>query len=261
MKRIITKILVINIIIIHLAIPALFNNDLLAEQAASGLSAGEIVRLADEIRFPTEPFEIKAKMITKKPGQQDSLLYMNIYSKGTEKVLVHFLAPEMEKDKAVLMVENNMWMYMPNIKKSIKISPQQRLVATQFSNGDVVRISLSTDYDAQIIGVEKIDDREAYHLELTARDPKTSYNKIHYWVGKGNFLPIKEEFYSVSGRLLKTLYFMKFKEMAGKTRPYELKMTDALNKNNISVMIFIDIKIVELSDLFFTRSRLEMGKK
>ena len=241
----------------------LFQNDFRDVRAndLNDISADEIVKRADEIRFPTEPFKIKTQMVTMKALEKDSLLFMNIYSKGTKKVIAHFIAPIREKDKAVLMVENNMWIYMPNIKKSIKISPRQRLVGTQFSNGDVVRISLASDYHAKMLGVVKINEVEMYHLELIAKDLKTSYNKILYWVKKDDYFPVKEEFYSVSGRLLKTLYFTKFKEMAGKIRPYELKMVDGLNNDNISIMRFIDIEIIKLSDKFFTRSNIEKIRK
>jgi hypothetical protein len=44
-------------------------------------------------------------------------------------------------------------------------------------------------------------------LNLTAKHKRTTYDKIRYWVSVKRVVGLKAEFYSVSGKLLKTALF------------------------------------------------------
>ncbi len=225
----------------------------------AGLEADQILAEADTIRFPKDPFEIVAEMTTKKNSGEEEILRMRVTSKGPEKVLCEFTAPLREAGKAVLLVGDNMWMYLPNLKKAIRISPSQQLLSSNFSNGDILRIDFTGDYHARLVGIEQLDGKEVYHLELTAKKKEATYQKAHYWVQKDGLMPIKAEFFAVSGRLLKVLSFIEFGEMAGRLRPLKMTMTNPLKKGEVSIMVFKKIEIVPLSDSRFNPNLL--GKK
>ncbi len=65
-------------------------------------------------------------------------------------------------------------------------------------------------------------------LELFAVDRGVTYQRVLFWVKAANSHPVKAEFYTASGRLLKTALYEKFERMAGKPRPTRLVMEDAL---------------------------------
>jgi hypothetical protein len=110
------------------------------------------------------------------------------------------------KGSKILQVEHNMWLTRPGLSKPVPISPRQRM-SGQASNGDIAATNYAGDYDAQMKGDETLDGEACYVLDLTAKHKRTTYDKIRYWVSVKRLVGVKAEFYSVSGKLLKTARF------------------------------------------------------
>lgn len=139
--------------------------------------------------------------------------------------------PARFKGSKILQVDRNMWLTRPGLSKPIPISPRQRM-SGQASNGDIAATNYAGDYDAQMNGNETLDGEACYVLDLTAKHKRTTYDRIRYWVSVKRVVGIKAEFYSVSGKLLKTARFEYNNaiEHDGKHIPFVSKMTirDAL---------------------------------
>ena len=135
------------------------------------------------------------------------------------------------KGSKILQVDRNMWLTRPGLSKPIPISPRQRM-SGQAANGDIAATNYAGDYDAQTNGMENIDDEACYVLDLTAKHKRTTYDKIRYWVSVRRVVGVKAEFYSVSGKLLKTARFEYNNtiEHEGRRVPFVSRMTirDAL---------------------------------
>ncbi|MCK9200764.1 MAG: outer membrane lipoprotein-sorting protein [Gallionella sp.] len=135
------------------------------------------------------------------------------------------------KGSKLLQVERNMWLTKPGLSKPIPISPRQRM-SGQASNGDIAATNYAGDYDAQLKETESLDGEPCYVLDLTAKHKRATYDKIRYWVSVKRGVGVKAEFYSVSGKLLKTARFEYDNtiEHNGKRIPFVSKMTirDAL---------------------------------
>ncbi|NMM28157.1 MAG: outer membrane lipoprotein-sorting protein [Glaciimonas sp.] len=139
--------------------------------------------------------------------------------------------PARFKGSKILQVERNMWLTRPGLSKPIPISPRQRM-SGQASNGDIAATNYAGDYDAQTSGTESIDGESCYVLDLAAKHKRATYDKIRYWVSVKRVVGLKAEFYSVSGKLLKTARFEYNNtiEHDGRRVPFVSKMTirDAL---------------------------------
>jgi hypothetical protein len=135
------------------------------------------------------------------------------------------------KGSKILQVERSMWMTRPGLSKPIPISPRQRM-SGQASNGDIAATNYAGDYDAEMAGTEIVDGEQCHVLNLTAKHKRATYDKIRYWVSVKRVLGLKAEFYSVSGKLLKTAVFEygNVIEHGDKYIPFISKMTirDAL---------------------------------
>lgn len=135
------------------------------------------------------------------------------------------------KGSKLLQVERNMWLTKPGLSKPIPISPRQRM-SGQASNGDIAATNYAGDYDAQMKETESLDGEPCYVLDLTAKHKRATYDKIRYWVSVKRGVGVKAEFYSVSGKLLKTARFEYDNtiEHEGRRIPFVSKMTirDAL---------------------------------
>jgi hypothetical protein len=116
------------------------------------------------------------------------------------------LEPARFKGSKLLQVERNMWLVRPGLSKPTPISPRQR-ISGQAANGDIAATNYVKDYDAQLTGEQAVDTEQCYILDLTAKYNRTTYDKIRYWVSLRREVGVKAEFYSVSGKLLKSARF------------------------------------------------------
>ena len=139
--------------------------------------------------------------------------------------------PARFKGSKILQVERNMWLTRPGLSKPIPISPRQRM-SGQASNGDIAATNYAGDYDAKLSATETLDGEACYVLDLNAKQKRATYDRIRYWVSVKRLVGVKAEFYSLSGKLLKTARFEYNNsiEHEGKRVPFVSKMSihDAL---------------------------------
>jgi hypothetical protein len=163
------------------------------------------------------------------------------------------------KGSKILQVERNMWMTRPGLSKPIPISPRQRM-SGQASNGDIAATNYAGDYDAQLGATENVDGEPCYMLDLSAKHKRATYDKIRYWVSVKRVVGIKAEFYSVSGKLLKTARFEYGNtiEHEGKRIPFISRMTirDALIDAE-TVMEFGTVKVKKIAASEFDLGQMQ----
>ncbi|MEK9148427.1 MAG: outer membrane lipoprotein-sorting protein, partial [Candidatus Desantisbacteria bacterium] len=176
--------------------------------------------------------------------------------KDADKSLVKFTYPSNNKGRLFLMVGNNMWVYIPDTRRPIRISPQQRLLG-QISNGDVARVVYSLDYNANLLGKEKIDKEEFLKLELTAKTKEAAYSRILLWTDAENYKPQRAEFYAASGKLLKTALYKGYAMVLGRERPLIMEIRDELCKGEYSIMEYSNMKIDDTPKAFFQETYLK----
>ena len=116
------------------------------------------------------------------------------------------LEPARFKGSKLLQVGRNMWLTRPGLSKPIPISPRQRL-SGEASNGDIAATNYAADYNATLSGEETVDGELCHVLELAARNKRATYDRVRYWVSVKRSVGVKAEFYSLSGKLLKTARF------------------------------------------------------
>jgi len=132
----------------------------------------------------------------------------------------------------------------------------QRLTG-QVANGDIARANFAGDYVAELLGSEQLDGHAVHKLVLRAVDRGVTYQKVLYWVRQDNFWPSKAEFYTASGRLLKSCTYEEFKTLGSQVRPTRLVMRDALKADEVSVMVYEDLKLRDLPEKVFTKDYLK----
>ena len=116
------------------------------------------------------------------------------------------LEPVRTKGGKLLQVDRNMWLTRPGLSKPIPISPRQRM-SGQASNGDIAATNYAGDYDAQMNSNETVDGEDCYLLDLSAKHKRATYDRIRYWVSVKRGVGVKAEFFSLSGKLLKSARF------------------------------------------------------
>ena len=85
-------------------------------------------------------------------------------------------------------------------------------------------------YKASIIGVETIFDRDCHILQLKARTTRVTYQSRRLWVDSERYLPLKEERYAKSGKLLKTIQIVDVFKVGQRWYPKKVVFNDAMKK-------------------------------
>ncbi|MDP3872635.1 MAG: outer membrane lipoprotein-sorting protein [Pseudomonadota bacterium] len=227
----------------------------LVAQPAFAQDAASIVEKADTIRFPREAFQVEVS-ITSKSSSGEEFRKFRILSKGSSNTIIQTMEPASERGQILLMKERDLWAFLPTVSQPVRLSLAQRLTG-QVANGDLARANFSGDYTPRLIGVEKIDGADHHALELTAVDRSVTYARVLYWVRVSNGAPHKAEFYSLSGKLLKTCVYDEYKTLGGKLRPTRLVMQDALREGDQSVLEYSALQLRELPDKIFTKEYLK----
>lgn len=218
--------------------------------------AKSVVDKADHVRFPDDGFEVAVAVTSTSAGQDPEQRKFKVLSKGNENAIVMVTEPASERGQIMLMKGRDLWIFLPTVSQPVRLSLSQRLTG-QVANGDLARANFAGDYTPTIVRTDQVDGAEAYVLELKAIDRGVTYSKVFYWVRKSNHWPIKAEFYSVSDRLLKTAHYMKFEQMAGRVRPTQIVIEDALRKGDTSTLVYSAMKLRDLPDRFFTKDYLK----
>ena len=153
-----------------------------------------------------------------------------------------------------------MWMYLPNSGKVLRIGAKEQSMGGEASNTDLLRVDLAKDYNGTYVGEETIEGVPCYKLDLTAKDRTIAYDRVVYWVSKDGELPVKREFYSLSGKLLKTMYFKDVKNYHGRIRPSFMLIQNEKNQLYKTEIILMEmIEVNNLQDFMFTPSYARRG--
>lgn len=228
---------------------------------APGVPGGDqearvIVQKADEVRFPTQGFEVGVLIRNFEGQEATEAREYKVLSKGNANTIVMTLQPAAERGQILLMKERDLWLFLPEVSQPVRLSLAQRLTGL-VANGDIARANFSGDYTPRLLGLEKIGDQEYYVLDLIAVDRSVTYQRVKYWVAQSSYAPFKAEFYSLSDRLLKTCTYDNLRQLGGRVRPARLVMVDALRSESRSEMDYMDMKIRELPEKVFTKEYLK----
>ncbi|PLX49333.1 MAG: outer membrane lipoprotein-sorting protein [Desulfobulbaceae bacterium] len=225
--------------------------------AAAPLAAAEpdgaaILRQVDANLQP-HSYEMYRKLINIEPDGSRKEFVLYSVKKGDDRMVALFLAPASEKGRSTLRLGDNMWLYIPNVGKPIRITSLQSVVGGVFNNSDILRLDYSVEYDA--VGIA--DQGDTYLLELKAKTKAIAYDRLKMWVDKEALLPTTIECYAASGMLIKTLSYKEKKDFGdGLVRPAVLETESPLYKGYKSVMIYARISKRELADEVFSLNYL-----
>lgn len=232
---------------------------ILAACASGALQADDAVSIlekADQIRFPREGFQVEISVTSTSAGGTIDARRYRILSKGNENTVVQTVEPASERGQLLLMKGRDLWVFLPSVSQPVRLSLSQRLTG-QVANGDLARANFAGDYTPTLLRVDKIDGNDYQVLELNAVDGGVTYSKVLYWIKASNSAPHKAEFYSLSGKLLKTCIYDNYKTLGGRLRPTRLTMEDALKGGEKSVLEYEEMRIRELPDKIFTKEYLK----
>jgi len=213
-----------------------------------GQDANELLRKIDENLMP-ESYESYRKLINEEPdGSAKEYLFYTV-KKDKDKVAMLYIEPASDRGRATLRLDENMWMYIPNVGRPIRITSMQSVIGGVFNNSDIMSLDYSAEYDATIL----VENDKEYLLNLKAKTKTVAYDHLKMWVIKKELIVTKIECYSATEMLLKTLEFKEMKNFGnGLVRPSVIETHSPLYKGYRSLMIYATIKPRKFPNEVFT---------
>jgi len=229
--------------------------------------AGEASTLIEKAEDNTNgrSFQAVLRLKVDNPDYQREMK-VRIATKLREKALVKILEPAKDKNSGNLRLKFDLWQFLPNVDRVIKIPTSMMLqnwMGSDFTNDDLVRTSsLSRDYTHKLVAKEKIElapgeTAATAKIECTPK-PKAPvvWGKVVVWIRVPDGVMLKQEFYTEKGDLVKVLQGSKVKKHGTHTIP-TLVVMRTLKKKSSTSMAYEDVVFDEaISDSVFTQENL-----
>jgi len=190
-------------------------------------------------------------------------LTLEQWSKGNDMHLLKVLKPKKEKDLATLRVDNNVWNYMPKVKRVVKIPSSMMSsswMGSHFTNDDLVKQSrMVIDYNFSITYEGLRDGVDIVEIScIPKKNAAVVWGKVEVIVYRNDFIPLNIVYYDEDLKLSRTLKFSNIQVLGGKKIPLQMKMvpTDEPEESTAILWEKIEFDIV-IKDDFFSLRKLQ----
>ena len=206
------------------------------------MTVDEIIQAMDD------NLNAKSRILTSKMVVHGRRASRTIESKnwvvGTDLAFTEYLSPPREAGTKMLKVGDKLWTYSPQTDRVIQISGhmlRQSVMGSDMSYKDMMEDESFTDlYTSTLEGSVIIDGRDHWIMVMDAKKKGLSYPKRRAWIDKEYLLPMKEELYAKSGKLLKTSTMDGINKVQGRWFPTRFIFKDELKRNSKGTEWLID---------------------
>lgn len=211
---------------------------------ATDLSAVDILTRIDQNRTADDIVSTSSLTIHGPRGSRT--MKAKSWGKGTENSFTEFLAPAREKGTKMLKLKNKLWIYYPRVDRIVKIAGhmlRQSLMGSDLSYEDMMENPKMVEmYNATIEEETQLFERSCWILGLTAKESTVTYQARKIWVDQERFLPLKEEFYTKQGKLLKTAEIQEVFQVQNRWYPKKMWFKDAFKQGKGTELLIHTIK-------------------
>ena len=211
-----------------------------APAPAEATDVAALLKKYDAIMAPAY-FEATFSMTAHREDGSTRTYDLTAWKSADDKFRAYFNSPSSVKGQEILRVGDNSWVYMPKLRRAIRIASRDSFMGGDFNNADVLRPNYSADYTGTVSGTEGSLTR----LDLKAKSGDVAYDKVKLWVNTADGMPAKAEFYTSSGKMLRKATFSDVRTWSdGHKRPAKIKMDNLLVPARWSIMETKAFKVV-----------------
>ena len=220
----------------------------------------EILNRVDSNMVVEQAISVSTMIIHGRSGTRT--IQSKAWTKGEDKAFVEYLSPPREKGKKMLRIGDMLWNYSPEPNdRIITISGhllRQSLMGSDLSYEDMMENDKMAEiYDATVTGKEELNGRNCWVLELTAKKEDIAYHSRKVWIDSERWLPLKEERYAKSGRLLKNMEINEVFNVENRWYPKKMTFKDMLSRGKGTEYIIESIDFnVQIPDYMLTKAAL-----
>ena len=222
--------------------------------------AFKIMENTEDILAYHGDYSATMSLVIDKPGKPRENLQYKIFQRTDDKLMTLVqLFPEADKGVGYLRDNENIWSYDPISRKFSHTSIKEALGDSDVKLDDVDQAKTKwrenyevTDYEEGTLGKFAVDI-----ITLTAKTTDPAYAKSKYYIRKDIPLLLKEEDFSGSDRLMRTILLPKYAKVPAGYVATQAIMRDELNKGEQTQQVISDLTFDKLPDRIFTKAYLE----
>ncbi|MCJ7447699.1 MAG: outer membrane lipoprotein-sorting protein [Bacteroidales bacterium] len=211
-------------------------------------SGKEILNLIDK-NLTARTRIMTAKMIIN--GARGSrTIEFKTWAEGEDRAFTEYTNPAREKGTKMLKVEDKLWIFSPSTDRIIQITGQmlrQSVMGSDLSYEDMMEDpDLTSHYSASVVASDTVQDRKCWVLQLNALAEGEAYEVRKIWVDQERYVPLREELYGKSGKLLKRTQLSEVTRIQGRWFPMKIVYKDMLKAGDGTQFIIVTIKLDEI---------------
>lgn len=227
--------------------------------AAEAPSGAEILKKVDENGYAATRVAVSEMVIHL--ARNTRTVRAKSWVEGADKSFTEFLYPARDAGTKMLKLKDELWMYTPETDRTIKISGhmlRQSVMGSDLSYEDMMEDRKLVDlYDAEVTGEDKMLGRPCWIVKLTAKAPDVSYYSREVWVDKERYLPLREDRFAKSGKLLKTTEVKSVAQYQGRWFADRATFKDALRSGEGTEFVVDSLRLnVPIPDYIFSKASL-----
>lgn len=222
--------------------------------------AFKIMENTEDILAYHGDYSATMSLVIDKPGKPRENLQYKVFQRTDDNLMTLVqLFPEADKGVGYLRDNENIWSYDPISRKFSHTSIKEALGDSDVKLDDVDQAKTKwrenyevTAYEEGTLGKFAVDI-----ITLTAKTTDPAYAKSKYYIRKDIPLLLKEEDFSGSDRLMRTILLPKYAKVPAGYVATQAIMRDELNKGEQTQQVISDLTFDKLPDRIFTKAYLE----
>ena len=221
------------------------------------LTDHEILKKADEARGNVGGVMWEVSVTTQE-GDRTINLKCDVWARGFD-IFAKILAPPKFSNSKILMLKGNIWFYKPGTSRAVPISARQKLMGNAVY-ADIASINYAEDYEASRLSDDTVSEEPCFVFFLKAKSKECLYDRIMYWVSKSRLVGIKADYYTLSGKEIKSarMEYANTVYRDGRKYPFisSLEINDELTKSGSTLVKFEKPTLQPVPDTLFDPDQL-----
>jgi hypothetical protein len=248
-------------------IPGTAHADSIATDAATYTQAQlvQLLKEVDDKQRNQGDFRSEIYMEQKEKGKVAIVYDALVFRRSQDqRFMILFTQPKASQGQGYLRVDKNLWFYDPAVGKWERRTERERIGGTESRRSDFDESRLAEEYDPKFVREEKLGVYNALLLELTGKPGiDLAFPVVKLWIDKDTKNVLKRQEFALSGRLLRTAYYPKWKKIFSASRggevwyPQEIRFYDEIEKENSTLIITKNVDLQALEPNLFTKAWLE----
>lgn len=185
---------------------------------------------------------------------------LEVISDGKDRGLIRVMAPAREAGQSFLTVGENLWIYNPRLKRSLRLPPSGR--SDSFLGSDIAYNDLSgrdteKDYSAKVTA----EDAGSLTLELTPKpDAPTPYGKLVFKAKVPGYAPLEVLYYDQRNQAVRRIVFSDHTKVGERFFPTKIVVEDLLKAGYKTSVQYSNYRVdVAIPERCFGLDALENG--